>query len=185
MMTPDPAGMAAADLSNPQSLNRYAYVLNNPLRWRDPLGLDQCAWDDGTIDDRPEDGGASESECGAQGGKWIGGTDTTMNVSANQEGGVTVIIFGGPAGFITYPADPGGGGGSDQTCGTSGVHLSGGLSYGGNADAGAGTAGLTATASAGAGVFYDSKTGTSAGAFAGGGAARQHAGEHCVYIRRH
>ena len=30
-LTPDPAGLAAVDLTNPQSLNRYAYVTNNPL----------------------------------------------------------------------------------------------------------------------------------------------------------
>jgi RHS repeat-associated protein len=33
--SPDPAGLAAVDPSNPQSWNRYAYVLNNPLGgWR-------------------------------------------------------------------------------------------------------------------------------------------------------
>jgi len=36
-MSPDPVG---GSLSNPQSLNRYAYVLNNPLRNVDPTGLD-------------------------------------------------------------------------------------------------------------------------------------------------
>ncbi|HEV2112773.1 MAG TPA: RHS repeat-associated core domain-containing protein, partial [Terriglobales bacterium] len=35
----DPAGAAAVDLTNPQSLNRYAYVGNNPLAAVDPLGL--------------------------------------------------------------------------------------------------------------------------------------------------
>jgi RHS repeat-associated protein len=40
--SPDPAGLAAADPSNPQSWNRYAYVLNNPLGLIDPSGLDDC-----------------------------------------------------------------------------------------------------------------------------------------------
>src|SRR5207245_119297 len=30
-ITPDPAGLAAVDPSNPQTWNRYAYVANNPL----------------------------------------------------------------------------------------------------------------------------------------------------------
>ncbi|OLE97457.1 MAG: hypothetical protein AUG75_08110 [Cyanobacteria bacterium 13_1_20CM_4_61_6] len=46
-MRPDPAGLAAVDPFNPQSWNRYVYVLNNPLAYRDPLGL-ECVWDDGS-----------------------------------------------------------------------------------------------------------------------------------------
>jgi RHS repeat-associated protein len=38
-ISPDPAGLAAVDPSNPQSWNRYAYVLNNPLANVDPDGL--------------------------------------------------------------------------------------------------------------------------------------------------
>jgi RHS repeat-associated protein len=42
-MVPDPAGLAAADLGNPQSLNQYAYVRNNPTSFVDPSGLDPCS----------------------------------------------------------------------------------------------------------------------------------------------
>ena len=38
-VSPDPAGLAAADPANPQSWNRYAYVLNNPCALVDPFGL--------------------------------------------------------------------------------------------------------------------------------------------------
>jgi RHS repeat-associated protein len=37
-MSPDPYD-GSYDLSNPQSLNRYSYVLNNPLSFTDPSGL--------------------------------------------------------------------------------------------------------------------------------------------------
>jgi RHS repeat-associated protein len=37
--SPDPAGLAAVDPTNPQSWNRYAYVVNNPLNLADPSGL--------------------------------------------------------------------------------------------------------------------------------------------------
>ena len=45
-LVPDPAGMAAVDITNPQTWNRYAYVGNNPLNKVDPLGLIDCADDD-------------------------------------------------------------------------------------------------------------------------------------------
>jgi len=38
-LSPDPAGLNAVDLTNPQSLNRYAYVSNNPVGEIDPSGL--------------------------------------------------------------------------------------------------------------------------------------------------
>ncbi len=38
-ISPDPAGLGAVDPSNPQTCNRYAYVMNNPLNLVDPLGL--------------------------------------------------------------------------------------------------------------------------------------------------
>ncbi len=39
-LSPDPAGLAAVDITNPQSLNRYAYVGGDPLGNVDPDGLD-------------------------------------------------------------------------------------------------------------------------------------------------
>ena len=38
-LSPDPLG---SDITNPQSLNRYPYVLNNPTTLTDPLGLQGC-----------------------------------------------------------------------------------------------------------------------------------------------
>ena len=38
-LSPDPY-LGSMDVTNPQSMNRYAYVVNNPLNLIDPLGLD-------------------------------------------------------------------------------------------------------------------------------------------------
>ncbi|HTY85592.1 MAG TPA: RHS repeat-associated core domain-containing protein [Silvibacterium sp.] len=70
-ISPDPAGRAVAILTNPQSWNRYAYALNNPLALADATGLsptgrrlhrmDEC--DDGSncitfIESGDDDGGS-------------------------------------------------------------------------------------------------------------------------------
>jgi RHS repeat-associated protein len=41
-LSPDPYGWGAVDLTAPQSLNRYAYVMNNALSYVDPLGYKLC-----------------------------------------------------------------------------------------------------------------------------------------------
>jgi RHS repeat-associated protein len=46
-VSPDPAGLQAVEMTNPQSWNRYAYVANTPLTAVDPLGLvksDATGW---------------------------------------------------------------------------------------------------------------------------------------------
>jgi len=68
-LSPDPSGLYYADPNNPQSLNLYSYVRNNPLAFTDPTG-EYCAWEDGTSDDDPQDGGATKKQCKQQGGHW-------------------------------------------------------------------------------------------------------------------
>lgn len=47
-MSPDPAGWGVVDQTDPQSLDRYAYVENQPLNLVDPAGLNACVSSDGT-----------------------------------------------------------------------------------------------------------------------------------------
>jgi hypothetical protein len=90
--SPDPAGLDAAHLDIPQSLNRYAYVLNNPLSLLDLFGRDFCYWDqDRSHDDPPEEGGATQDECESAGGTWVysGGSNTVTVVATGGNPGQT------------------------------------------------------------------------------------------------
>ena len=70
-MTPDPIGLAAGNLANPQSMNVYSYVLNNPMINIDPDGR-ECVWDDGSYDSLDDKDTGSPNKCDGQGGTWIG-----------------------------------------------------------------------------------------------------------------
>ena len=96
---------------NPQSLNRYAYVLNNPSTLTDPLGLEDVSCttnEDGSID-CPTIYSNSTADGGGTGGGDQSGTSSPPDSSVST----------GTSGFIS-PSPPdgggsGGGGGGDAS----------------------------------------------------------------------
>lgn len=93
-LSPDPAGVGYADPTNPQSLNLYSYVYNNPLINIDPSGLDACAydWGDGTATImNAADGGAVD--CPGN-GFYITTPQQVNAVGFNQNGDLSVYGAG-------------------------------------------------------------------------------------------
>jgi RHS repeat-associated protein len=90
-LSPDPAGLGAADPTNPQSWNRYAYVLNNPLSNIDPLGLD-CArlQDDGTAQVYTDE----QDDCRGDNGYYFDGTVDRNSVEFNVNGDILANVDG-------------------------------------------------------------------------------------------
>ena len=83
-MSPDPTGIFLGNLNDPQSLNLYSYVRNNPTRMTDPSGLSFC------VGDCPGDGfgfgfGFGFLWGGGGGGHWDwgGGPDGPLKIPAN------------------------------------------------------------------------------------------------------
>ncbi|HEV2177385.1 MAG TPA: RHS repeat-associated core domain-containing protein [Terriglobia bacterium] len=68
-MTPDPAGLAVADITNPESWNRYAYVLNRPTSLTDRSGLLDDPACDNLDPDMDGDSFGSDPEEGFEGGQ--------------------------------------------------------------------------------------------------------------------
>jgi len=92
-MSPDPANIGAK-LNAPQSWNAYSYVLNNPLKYSDPTGLD-CIYlneaGNGVDHIRPGD-----CESDSDNGYFVDskqGTVTKSDVTFSNDGNVAVVSF--------------------------------------------------------------------------------------------
>jgi RHS repeat-associated protein len=98
-ISPDPAGLTAVSLTDPQSWNRYAYVRNSPVNLIDSIGL-QCVWDDGSFDsaDDPETGSKDLCESQSNGGTWVdpGSFDAPggLDWNPNPDPQFAQLIFG-------------------------------------------------------------------------------------------
>ncbi len=98
-ISPDPAGVAASDPTNPQSWNRYAYVLNNALALTDPYGLEDTGCD------------GKDDVCAEQSGG--GGGGFTISITVNLPGDVVIsvpVLGGGPVNVGGVQGGGGGGG---------------------------------------------------------------------------
>ena len=101
-LSPDPY-MGSMDLTNPQSLNRYAYVSNNPLNAVDPVGLDQVKLLDPATCDGIACGGNGVLGGGIGGGGGIFGASYTPGLPGGVILGNDIFdaISGAPGTYVS------------------------------------------------------------------------------------
>ncbi len=113
--SPDPAGMAAANPANPQSWNRYTYVMNMPLLLVDPLGLYDCNISDPDGNLIWSGQTADANSCAELSGELVTYSAEVGGVGGGGPGGWS---YGGPPPIqspLVGPGGPGGGPGAPQT----------------------------------------------------------------------
>jgi RHS repeat-associated protein len=107
-ISPDPSGLSAVDPTNPQSWNRYAYVLNNPLSNIDPLGLDciyMGSYVNGATSQYTDENG---NQISVVSGDCLSDTDDGYYVDGTIVGGafgITLSVDGGMANFYLQGND--------------------------------------------------------------------------------
>ncbi|MHB8413748.1 MAG: RHS repeat-associated core domain-containing protein [Candidatus Acidiferrales bacterium] len=89
--SPDPAGMAAANPANPQSWDRYAYVMNNPLTSTDPSGMRTAPEYYDLSDDEAFWAGAPLDMSGGGGGGVLFGCDEFDFIDTNSYCNQTIL----------------------------------------------------------------------------------------------
>jgi RHS repeat-associated protein len=95
--SPDPAGLSAAFLKDPQTLNRYAYVRNSPLRLIDPEGYCPAP---AQANNRTLKGWASNHICGSSASSLVLGSMAKGAVTGASEGAFAGFVGGELAGGL-------------------------------------------------------------------------------------
>jgi RHS repeat-associated protein len=104
--SPDPAAMSAVDPTNPQTWDRYAYVLNNPTAMVDLLGEDGCYDGNGQVVN------VVQALCDSMNNGWAwiqttftvingAGQATTLNFGVTQTG--SGLAYTSPNGAVLSP----------------------------------------------------------------------------------
>jgi RHS repeat-associated protein len=117
--SPDPAGLTAVNLANPQSLNRYAYVSNTPLEAVDPMGLREKLNADGNpgggggglgtdvgiiVDGVPLSNSPIFNQLLAQGIAAACPANNCSQIQVGQNGQWQVFVYGIPPGIAPFPS---------------------------------------------------------------------------------